>query len=165
MAKYKFPKGYLVNLAEVGFPDRPDECWEWPGSRDSFGYGMVSPRGGRTTSTRMLRAHRVCYEAQVGPIPPGADMDHICHEPSCFNPKHVVPSTRKENCENKSGLNRDNKSGYRGVYQRSDGKWRACARHNGVLINAGTFADVHEAGAAAAALREQLGFRDTTGVA
>ena len=38
-------------------------------------------------------AHRVVYEILVMPIPTGFQIDHLCRNPSCVNPRHleVVP--------------------------------------------------------------------------
>jgi hypothetical protein len=66
-------------------------CWEWQASRFWTGYGRfwVNPR---TRST-----HRVAYEALVGLIPPGHDIDHLCRNKNCCNPAHLEPVTQREN--------------------------------------------------------------------
>ena len=45
----------------------------------------------------MAVAHRVTYEALVGSIPLGLDLDHLCRVRSGANPAHLEPVTRKEN--------------------------------------------------------------------
>jgi hypothetical protein len=54
-------------------------CLRWTGAADSSGYGQISVNG------RAVMVHRVGYELQVGPIPPGMTIDHGCHnaDPSC----------------------------------------------------------------------------------
>lgn len=69
-----------------------DGCWVWPGAKNSQGYGRIGA-GGRTWAY----THRVVYEALVGPIPDGLDLDHLCRNPSCCNPAHLEPVTRTEN--------------------------------------------------------------------
>lgn len=69
-------------------------CWVWTGhvSRKT-GYGQGSPRGERAGSL----AHRLSYEAFVGPIPQGMTLDHACRNRPCVNPEHLEPVTSKEN--------------------------------------------------------------------
>ena len=124
---------------------------------------MVTSDTRRQGGKKMDRVHRVCYEALVGPIPDNQVLDHLCYTPRCFNPSHMLPATHKANCENKTGLDVRNKSGFRGVYWDSSQRaWRACVRHNGRLHYAGRFATPEEAGQAALELRQNLQFRDST---
>lgn len=66
-------------------------CWEWTGGKNGQGYGSFSAH--RTT----FRAHRMSYEALVGPIPEGLVIDHLCRNPSCVNPDHLEPVTVRVN--------------------------------------------------------------------
>jgi hypothetical protein len=45
----------------------------------------------------MFRAHRVAYEALIGPIPDGLQLDHLCRNRACVNPLHTEPVTQIEN--------------------------------------------------------------------
>ena len=45
----------------------------------------------------MLTVHRVAYEAAVGPIPEGLQLDHLCRNTLCTNPAHLEPVTCREN--------------------------------------------------------------------
>ncbi len=68
-----------------------DGCWVFAGSKNWDGYGMVkNPQGSQM-------AHRVVYEALVGPIPEGYQLDHLCRNPACVNPEHLEPVTQQEN--------------------------------------------------------------------
>lgn len=69
-------------------------CWVWTGSRNPNGYGrfLVSTR-----PTRYKMAHRLAYEASVGPIPSGLTIDHLCFNKLCVNPAHLEPVTLEEN--------------------------------------------------------------------
>lgn len=62
-------------------------CWRWTGRIDWKGYGWLSADP----------AHRLTYEAAVGPIPAGLVIDHLCRNPWCVNPAHLEPVTQKEN--------------------------------------------------------------------
>jgi hypothetical protein len=42
-------------------------------------------------------AHRFVYEALVGPIPEGMELDHLCRHRNCVNYEHLEPVTRGEN--------------------------------------------------------------------
>jgi hypothetical protein len=68
----------------------PNGCWEWEGSKWK-GYGRINVDG------RPRGAHRVLYEAIVGPIPPGLTLDHLCRNRSCVNPDHLEPVSMRVN--------------------------------------------------------------------
>jgi hypothetical protein len=67
------------------------ECWEWQGSIQSAGYGKFQQDG------LTILAHRASYEAHVGPIPDGLQLDHLCRNRRCVNPSHLEPVTLREN--------------------------------------------------------------------
>lgn len=70
-------------------------CWQWLGARQKEGYGTVTfAVPGRRTSTT---AHRLFYEALVGPIPTGHTVHHKCANPSCVNPEHLETATQRAN--------------------------------------------------------------------
>lgn len=74
----------------------PDECWEWQGSLQRHGYGHIYI-GKIDGSKRFRSAHRVAYELEVGPIPDGLVLDHLCRNPICVNPSHLEPVTQRIN--------------------------------------------------------------------
>jgi hypothetical protein len=67
-----------------------DGCWIWTANVNGGGYGQVSMN--KTT----YRAHRVFYEALVGPIETET-LDHLCRVRACVNPSHLEPVTMREN--------------------------------------------------------------------
>lgn len=71
--------------------DRTGGCWLWTGKCDRGGYGRI------WTAGRHRRVHRVAYEAWVGPIPEGLEIDHLCRVRNCVNPAHLEPVTQAEN--------------------------------------------------------------------
>lgn len=69
----------------------PDHCWEWTGGHQNHGYGQVTQHGIK------LYVHRLMYERFVGPIPPGLELDHLCRNPGCCNPRHLEAVTHAVN--------------------------------------------------------------------
>ncbi len=75
--------------------DMTGDCWLWTGSTSRAGYGRW---GGGSGGVRWLAlAHRSAYEAMVGPIPPGLQIDHTCRTRACCNPAHLEAVTQREN--------------------------------------------------------------------
>jgi hypothetical protein len=66
-------------------------CWLWTGNIMKSGYGTVAIKGKR------MQAHRVSYEAFVGPIPTMMVLDHLCRNRPCVNPLHLDVCTIGEN--------------------------------------------------------------------
>lgn len=58
-------------------------CWEWVGATLLPGYGCLKVRG------KTLRAHRFAFEVEHGPVAPGVDIHHRCHNRLCVNPDHL----------------------------------------------------------------------------
>jgi hypothetical protein len=68
-------------------------CWLWTASLSRQGYGQFYTG----TKGRFDLAHRVSYVLNVGEIPAGKELDHLCYNPSCINPQHLEAVTRAEN--------------------------------------------------------------------
>jgi hypothetical protein len=82
----------IVNFIER---DKVTGCWNWLGCQQR-GYGRIGM--GRLGQDRGKRlAHRVSYEAFVGPIPDGYTLDHLCKNTMCVNPLHLEPVTMRVN--------------------------------------------------------------------
>lgn len=69
----------------------PGSCWLWTAFTNHAGYGKFWLDG------TMVRAHRWAYESEVGPIPDGLEIDHLCRVRHCVNPTHLEPVTPTEN--------------------------------------------------------------------
>lgn len=66
-------------------------CWRWLKALDKDGYGTCS------VDNRYVRAHRLSYEWDRGPIAEGLVLDHLCRVSACVNPDHLEPVTVREN--------------------------------------------------------------------
>jgi hypothetical protein len=86
-------------------------CWVWTGARYSNDYGHFTI-GGRLERQDVL-AHRFAYETEVGEVPEGLDLDHLCRLHPCVRPTHLEPVTRSVNLQRGVGV-----GGYR---ERSNG--------------------------------------------
>lgn len=73
---------------------KTETCWLWMGPRTRLG-GRAGTGGYGKWGNGM--AHRVAYEALVGPIPEGLQLDHLCEVTNCVNPAHLEPVTGLEN--------------------------------------------------------------------
>jgi hypothetical protein len=85
------------------------DCRNWVG-RKHRGYGLFDWRGPQDERQRPYLAHRWIYEQEVGPIPDGWTLDHLCHNldsdcrgggecshRSCIHVPHLTPKPLGEN--------------------------------------------------------------------
>ncbi|MEZ0137344.1 MAG: HNH endonuclease [Candidatus Reddybacter sp.] len=77
--------------SKVDIKDNAKDCWNWHAAKKPTGYGNV-----RIDKKYML-AHRVAFELANGVIPPAFIVCHICDNPSCCNPGHLMLGTIKSN--------------------------------------------------------------------
>ena len=68
-----------------------DNCWLWKAGCFQNGYGQF--RVGK----KKLKAHRVAWETEAGPIPDGMCVLHKCDNPRCVRFTHLFLGTHKDN--------------------------------------------------------------------
>jgi len=68
----------------------PDDCWSYEGSH--AGLYPTFWDGERTEYV-----HRLMYELYKGPIPIGTEVDHLCRNEGCPNPRHLEAVTHQIN--------------------------------------------------------------------
>lgn len=74
-------------------------CQIFQGKINNRGYGEFTVKG------RSVLAHRYSYELQVGPIPEGLEIDHLCRVTTCCNHEHLEVVTHAENVRRRDMAN------------------------------------------------------------
>jgi hypothetical protein len=93
--------------------DNKTGCWNWTGSLDFQGYGLLWYKN------RTERSHRVLYAFFIKPIPRGSkitktfQLDHVCKNKRCCNPKHLEIVNQRTNIIRGGGPSAIN---YRKIY-------------------------------------------------
>lgn len=139
--------------SEAAFAERTqwvDGCLEWVGWVSPDGYGKLK-RGGRH-----VFAHRYAWERVNGPIPEGAQIDHICHNPACCNVHHLRLATHDENVRNLSGAKSNNKHSHRRNVGKMGDRWRVRITKDGTVHYFGTYETIDDAARVAEEKRRVL---------
>lgn len=75
-------------------------CIEYTGAKFSQGYGAFYLKN------KNLKAHRFYYEAFVGKITDGMQVNHHCDNKICCNVEHLYVGTQKQNIDDREKRNR-----------------------------------------------------------
>jgi HNH endonuclease len=108
-------------------------CWLWRGACVYSGYGRL-PWGTTTAGKRVrknLLAHRVSWEINYGPIPPGLLVLHRCDTPACVRPSHLFLGTHADNVADKVAKGRHSHGGTHGRRKLNEKNVRAILRAKG----------------------------------
>ncbi len=70
---------------------QPSGCKLWTAQITPDGYGRFSVDG------RKVYVHRWIYEHEIGPIPEGLELDHLCRNRACVEVSHLEPVAHREN--------------------------------------------------------------------
>ena len=113
---------------------------------------------------KLYLAHRIVWEKHNGPIPEGAEIDHINHIKHDNRIENLRLVSRLENLRNQS-MRKGNTSGYVGVYWHRQGqKWVAKIMVKGKTIHLGLFNDIEAAVEARKLANEKYKFHENHGV-
>lgn len=85
-------------IANVKITGNPADCWVWTGARllnEGGDYGRFHFDGGE------VRAHIFMYELVNGELDDGLLVRHVCDNPPCVNPAHLLSGTNKDNMQDK----------------------------------------------------------------
>lgn len=77
-------------------------CWLWTAAT-LWGYGIFT-----IAKHQPAKAHRVAYELEIGPVPDGLTLDHLCRVRRCVRPSHLEPTTMRENTLRGVGITASN---------------------------------------------------------
>jgi hypothetical protein len=78
------------------------ECWPWLGSTNKDGYGIAKFGRVRTTAHRVAKM----LHDDVQTLPTGIVVRHVCNNPPCCNPAHLLLGTQKDNAVDRNLANR-----------------------------------------------------------
>lgn len=116
----------LLERLEAKVRVESDGHLRWTAAKDPKGYGRF------TVGKTGKMAHRVVYAETVGPIPDGMEVDHICGQRDCVNPRHLRLLTPDQNKQYRHEVDARSTSGYPGVHwDKRRQKWRAGASLHG----------------------------------
>lgn len=66
-------------------------CWIAKTRKGNDRYALTRIDG------KEIYVHRAMYEQEIGPIPTGMHLDHLCTMTRCMRPEHLEPVTPAEN--------------------------------------------------------------------
>lgn len=129
------------NTWNTRFSDKP------AGTLKNNGYIFI------TFDKKKIAAHRIVFALSFNLDPYPFFIDHIDGNPRNNKPSNLRLATNADNNRHQTKLNKNNKTGYRGVYLHSCGKFVAKLKLNDKSKYLGLFATAKEAGNAAKKFR------------
>lgn len=127
----RFLKGHNTGVGHKSLQDRltpyirkEKGCWLWTGAVRAR-YGAITIAG------KVRRAHRVSYEAHIGPIADGLIVLHSCDNPLCVNPKHLSLGTHQDNSDDKVSKGRQARGQTNGSAKLTEDAVRLIRRYAG----------------------------------
>ena len=73
-----------------------DDCWLYTGHKNDQGYGTIGHEGKVRKLHRLSLAEKLKRELE-----PWEETRHICDNPPCFNPRHLLVGTAEDNAQDR----------------------------------------------------------------
>ena len=80
--------------------NKTDDCWEWTAYKLYNGYGRFS------YNLKVDYAHRIAWLIEHGEYPTNQHVLHICDNPGCVRPDHLLLGTCNANMDDRNNKNR-----------------------------------------------------------
>ena len=95
MTKLTMGTSYTMKISDIArfkqHVKQVDECWEWQGRLDRYGYGEFKHGGVKH------KAHRWIYQQLNFTLESDMFVDHLCRNRKCVRPAHLELVTPQEN--------------------------------------------------------------------
>jgi len=87
---------------DILLPDMKKSIWEYENHKDGDCIVFDGPKSGggygyACINNQVVRAHRAVWEEEIGKIPEGMTVDHVCYQKDCINIEHLRLLTHSEN--------------------------------------------------------------------
>jgi hypothetical protein len=86
----------------INLIDKSNDCHNWKGAKNDSGYGVAKVDG------KFWYAHRLSFKINNGELVDGMEIDHLCRNRVCCNPKHLEQVTKSENIKREIRPNKKN---------------------------------------------------------